>query len=290
MIGLAKPILDIERAESDKVFLSSDWHLNHENLLYFTKRGGWLRHDMRFKKMDVDCDCEFGVRFRSDCGCGYTYIGRSAVDNIPMFIADGDGKPSVLFDGGGAEHAVSSVLDITEAKDKRRCDIVEYNHTLIERVNEVVGEDDTLINCGDVIIGRTSELGYYIDKIRCRNIIIVLGNHDVNNMMRKLRLRDGEGCKVTVTNMLTLRVSSKKKVLYYGSVSHAPLETFTGSFNIHGHLHSTQNLDDYKDSPDYNIAVKYKATGKHFDCGLERNGFRPVCLTDILGNKTDIRI
>jgi len=57
------------------------------------------------------------------------------------------------------------------------------DHELITKINEEVQEDDTLWHLGDFMFGRSDKqprerLEYYRNSILCKNIILILGNHD----------------------------------------------------------------------------------------------------------------
>jgi len=56
--------------------------------------------------------------------------------------------------------------------------IKEMDRQLIENVNACVAEDDTLFNLGDVCF-KGLGIGHYRAQIKCRNMILIVGNHDL---------------------------------------------------------------------------------------------------------------
>ena len=52
------------------------------------------------------------------------------------------------------------------------------NQTIIERINAVVGEDDILFHLGDWSFGGIEQIWKFRKQIFCKNIHLILGNHD----------------------------------------------------------------------------------------------------------------
>ena len=56
--------------------------------------------------------------------------------------------------------------------------IDEMNERLVYGINNMVGQDDTLIMLGDVSFGGFENIGIFLDRLVCQNIHLILGNHD----------------------------------------------------------------------------------------------------------------
>jgi calcineurin-like phosphoesterase family protein len=56
--------------------------------------------------------------------------------------------------------------------------IDEMNERLVYGINNMVGQDDTLIMLGDVSFGGFDNIGIFLDRLVCKNIHLILGNHD----------------------------------------------------------------------------------------------------------------
>lgn len=56
--------------------------------------------------------------------------------------------------------------------------LVQMNDTIVNDINAVVGQDDWLIHCGDWSFNGVENIWKFRSRINCKNIILVLGNHD----------------------------------------------------------------------------------------------------------------
>ena len=58
-------------------------------------------------------------------------------------------------------------------------DVEDMNLQIINNINRVVGKDDTLTFVGDISFTlKPEELRNLILKIKCKNLILIKGNHD----------------------------------------------------------------------------------------------------------------
>ena len=114
----------------------------------------------------------------------------------------------------------------------------KMNSTIINNINEVVGQDDMLIHLGDWSFGGHEQIREFWDRIICKNIHLVLGNHDhhiENN-------RDGcQGLFKSVSHYNTLEMGQFKFRLM-----HYPISSWDGLgkgvMHLHGHCHLPNNL------------------------------------------------
>lgn len=121
-------------------------------------------------------------------------------------------------------------------------DVHEMNKTIINSINEVVGEDDTLYFLGDFCHHRSSPIEYR-KYINCKNVHIILGNHDFLDKIEKNLysfLDDG-----------FLSVNFVKEILYCNQkifLSHYPHRSWPsshkGSYHCYGHVHSKLDHED----------------------------------------------
>lgn len=154
----------------------------------------------------------------------------------------------------------------------------EMSETLVNNVNETVGRDDWLISLGDWAFGGADKVEEFCQRLRCRNIIHVYGNHDQagnfeyhpgeDRWVRRKSSRFTPELFTLTADYLEFRY---KKVLY--CCMHYPLaswnESGRGSICLSGHCHG--NLDPSM------------RRGRSFDMGVDvpRWNFRPVRLPDI---------
>lgn len=117
----------------------------------------------------------------------------------------------------------------------------------VDIINKIVLKGDTLLHLGDV--GNPA----YLDKIKAKKRILILGNHDTKGRMRSYfdEIYDG-----------ALFISDK--IL----LSHEPVYGLPWCLNIHGHDHS--NYEDYRDGC------------KHLNLAANVCGYTPVNLGKLI--------
>ena len=138
------------------------------------------------------------------------------------------------------------------------------NDTIVERINSKVMQNDTLILLGDVSFGGFENIGIFLDRLVCKNIYLILGNHDhhIKNNREHIKSRF-----ISVENYVELNIDGENFVL-----CHYPLASWNGLnkgvIHLHGHVHlSPQN--------------KW-GNGKKLDVGLDGNNLYPYSITEII--------
>lgn len=140
--------------------------------------------------------------------------------------------------------------------------IEEMNNTIINNINNVVQQDDALIHVGDFSFGGFDNIKKFRDRIICKNIYLVLGNHD--HHIKKNR--DG-------VQSLFVKVSKSDEIIVDGItsiLSHYPIASWEdmrkGTIMLFGHLHSSNEN-------------KFPGIGKIMDIGIDGHPeFRPYNL------------
>lgn len=145
--------------------------------------------------------------------------------------------------------------------------VEEMNEGLIANWNSVVRENDIVFHLGDVQLGGGNEL---LDNILPRlngHIILILGNHDIKNLKsRHLDLLDD------AFEQLTINIDGTHCVLSH-CPSGLPGKDPQHQFNLHGHLHSKNNV------PQENCSVELKEN--HYDVGVDNNNYTPISFDSI---------
>jgi len=131
---------------------------------------------------------------------------------------------------------------------------VEMDATLIDNINEIVGEDDELWVLGDFA---WRDHGRYQNWLSVRNLHFLAGNHD----SKQLNLPNTEH---RVFNKVRFHLSHYPHVSWRGS-NH-------GSIHLYGHCHGTMEKTLNTIWPDR----------KSMDVGVDCNGYKPVSLDQIL--------
>jgi len=142
--------------------------------------------------------------------------------------------------------------------------IEQMNERLIDGINHFVDQDDTLIMLGDVSFGGFENIGNFLDRIICKNIHLILGNHDhhIENNRDNIQSRF-----LSVNHYLEVKINDTSFVL-----CHYPLQSWhglnKGVIHLHGHVHLSEN--------------KKFGNGKKMDVGVDGNGMDPYSIDDII--------
>src|SRR5699024_1596488 len=79
-------------------------------------------------------------------------------------------------------HHKNIIKGISNWEDKSGCrnfsTMEEHNQTIVDGINSTVGEDDTLYCLGDWSFGGLDKIWEFRKQIKCKNIHLILGNHD----------------------------------------------------------------------------------------------------------------
>jgi len=160
----------------------------------------------------------------------------------------------------------------------RRCqrpfaDESEMDRCLLDNINAVVAPRDTLYHLGD-FAWRPEGIAGYRAQIRCRNVILILGNHDpqTKDGQPKEQL-SGIFSRVYVRLRIRPRVSGVRQTVV---LQHNALRTWDGShrgaWNLFGHSHG--KLDG---SP----ASKFEVYARTLDVGVDVHDYRPISLPEV---------
>lgn len=159
-------------------------------------------------------------------------------------------------------------------------DVEQMNGTLIDNINETVGERDELWVLGDfafkIDMQQVRELR---KRIKCKHLHLVKGNHDKDYSQ--------ETIFETVQDYKQLKTDYGAFILF-----HYPILEWNrahyGSVHLHGHIHSTgdynaENLKKkFSDRFTYKHSAKIADLGlRIYDVGVDANDYRPVSLEKI---------
>ena len=171
----------------------------------------------------------------------------------------------------------SNICSATTIWDKDRCrqfnSLDKMNDTIVNNINELVGEDDILIHLGDWSFGGFDKIKEFRDRIICKNIHIVLGNHDHHILRNKEDIRD---IFTSVKEYLFLNVrrpSETGKMDKFSFVCmHYPISSWNGMgdgvYHLHGHVHLPKELRT--------------GEGRHMDVGVDGNDLKPISMEEVL--------
>ena len=207
------------------------------------------------------------VYFTSDTHFGHGNIIKYC--NRP-FLSEIDKQ--ALLDNGGSWHDGSWKGSRSSSWKMSREAIDMMDNELIENINETVGENDVLWHLGDFAFGSKENYAYkcqlYRNRIRCKNVNIIWGNHDEPYLIRNLFNESHYLYDLRLSN-------SKTKAI----LCHYALSIWEGSHrkNIHlyGHSHSEAEIHLEKKFPgrrsmDVGVDNIAKIFGKYRPISLEQ--------------------
>lgn len=146
----------------------------------------------------------------------------------------------------------------------------EMEQTLIDNINARVGKNDRLFILGDVTMARGEKgeriMRKFLDKLVCKNVYLILGNHDIQDVERLRKIGFKEPCI-----RRTIKENGHKVVL-----DHFPIAEwdgfFRGAYHLHGHIHSNRS---------YNLEQAELLGIRRYDVGVDANDLRPVSWEEI---------
>ena len=114
--------------------------------------------------------------------------------------------------------------------------VAEMNESIIKNLNMCVNEQDTLYILGDLALCPIEEAKYWLSQIKCKNIVVIVGNHDTDT---RVKLYEELGFKV----QFGARLRYDK---YHFFLSHYPTLTANpgedkltlAHINLFGHIHA----------------------------------------------------
>jgi calcineurin-like phosphoesterase family protein len=164
-----------------------------------------------------------------------------------------------------------------DADDKTRDfkSLDHMNDTIVNNINRMVGEDDILFHDGDWSFGGFEKIQEFRDRIVCKNIHLILGNHDHHIE------RDRDGVRSlfsSVNHYLDLEVQRPSKK-GKGSIDrfrfilmHYPIASWhdmnEGVMHLHGHVHLPRH--------------QRISNGKSLDVGVDGNDLEPISLDKVV--------
>jgi calcineurin-like phosphoesterase family protein len=145
------------------------------------------------------------------------------------------------------------------------------NDIIVNSINSKLGEDDILIHLGDWSFGGFEKIEEFRSRIVCKNIHLILGNHDHHIERNKNDIRS---LFVDVEQYKVLRVidDNSDDLEYDFVLSHYPICSWhdmnKGRFHLFGHVHLRGN--------------KKLMPGRAMDVGMDGNNLKPYELKEVI--------
>lgn len=147
----------------------------------------------------------------------------------------------------------------------------EMNDVLVNNINALVKENDTLWHLGDWSFGGHEQIKVFRDRLNCKNINLVFGNHDqhiepINSPYRNL-FKSVQYVKEFHLSIDCIKTGKYgKQGFFLSHYSHRVWnKSHHGNIHLFGHSHATL--------PMY---------GKSMDVGVDTNNYYPYHLDEIL--------
>lgn len=146
--------------------------------------------------------------------------------------------------------------------------VQEMNDTLIKNINNVVGEDDILYHLGDWSFGGVHNIYYFRKSIVCKNIHLILGNHDQHIKDKEIKFLDSSfnpmDLFTSVQDVFTGKIGSREFHLSHYSHQVWPA-SHKGVIHLFGHSHGS-----------------LRGIGRSMDVGVDTHPeFRPYHINEI---------
>ncbi len=147
----------------------------------------------------------------------------------------------------------------------------EHNEVLVKSINSLVKENDILYHLGDWSFGGHENIKIFRNRLNCKNIHLIFGNHDQHIEPKDSPYR---GCFNSAQHVkqFSLRLGTEKTGKYGKQgffLSHYSHQVWNqhhhGVIHLFGHSHGT-----------------IKGIGKSMDVGVDTNNLYPYHLDEIL--------
>lgn len=149
------------------------------------------------------------------------------------------------------------------------------NNTIVNNINEVVGENDILMHLGDFSFGGFDNISEFRNRIICKNIHLTLGNHDHHIERNKENIQELFTSVNHYINLDLRRPSTTKKGemdKFKFVLMHFPIASWDGMndgvMHLHGHVHLPKH--------------QRIADGRAMDVGVDGNDMYPLGLFEVL--------
>jgi calcineurin-like phosphoesterase family protein len=144
------------------------------------------------------------------------------------------------------------------------------NSTMVGNINATVGQNDILIHLGDWSFGGFESIKEFRDRIVCKNIYLLYGNHDHHIENNRQDIQD-IFTDTSQYQMLTVYNHKGENKLEF-ILMHYPLTSWhdmnKGRFHLFGHVHLPTN--------------KKLMGGRSMDVGVDGNNLTPYNMNEIV--------
>jgi calcineurin-like phosphoesterase family protein len=139
------------------------------------------------------------------------------------------------------------------------------NQVIIDNINKIVKADDTLFILGDIFMGPKEKAYGWLEQIKCRNVTVVLGNHDSNKWKQEYYRSLGWD----INNYVVIARNCFRFFCHHYPIEETGQNLYTKQdIYLYGHLHSK--------------APKGLQDDNTYHVGLDTNNLYPVSIKQII--------
>lgn len=133
----------------------------------------------------------------------------------------------------------------------------EMNNSIVDGINKYVKKDDIIYCLGDWSFGKRNSIIYFRERLICKNVNLVLGNHDKIIRLNKSFLEESVFQSISDYQEISVEYKKNSKVVKF-VLSHYAHRVWNGhqrgAIHLFGHSHGA--LDD-------------KIVGRSMDVGMD---------------------
>lgn len=185
------------------------------------------------------------------------------------------------------------VRGTAEWEDKSACrnfeTLEEHNNTLIDNFNKLVKADDIIYHLGDWSFGGFQAIQDFRDRLNCKTIHLILGNHDHHIQRNK---DDVQKLFASVQHYKEIKLAGKEIILCHYAMR-VWNHSHKGSWMLYGHSHGT--LDEMRPeiaNPTWIGDQYYIRNYRTMDVGVDTNDLYPYSIEELIDimKKRDVSI
>jgi calcineurin-like phosphoesterase family protein len=154
--------------------------------------------------------------------------------------------------------------------------IDKMNSTIVNNINDVVGQEDILIHLGDWSFGGFDKIREFRNRLICQDIRLILGNHDYHIENNRENIQE---IFTSVSQYEVLEVIAPTSHPIFGPnnkyefvLCHYPIASWNnmnkGRMHLHGHVHLPKH--------------QRMSGGKSIDIGMDGNNLKPYELREVV--------
>lgn len=152
--------------------------------------------------------------------------------------------------------ATSNWDDLSQTRDFNSLDMM--NDFIVDGINSKVGKDDVLFHLGDWSFGGKDKIEEFRNRINCKNVHLIYGNHDENIVKHYVN----KGLFISSQEYLEIKIHNTKFAMF-----HFPIQSWNnsnkGTIHLHGHVHGEYFGNEPKNRLDVGMDSYFKYFGKY---------------------------